>query len=482
VTAPRDSSAGPDERARRRRFGQYLGRYRLGTLLGAGGSSSVYLARLEGPHAFSRLVALKVIHEHLLLDREFVSMLLDEATLTARLSHPAIAHTYELGQTDGVPFIAMEYLSGQALSRLYGRAIEEGRPFSYQLVAWIGACAARALHHAHELRDMDGTPLGIVHRDVSPDNLFATRDGQIKVLDFGIATARRRRTSTNLGEIKGKFRYMAPEYTLGEGVDRRLDVFALGATLYELALGVPAFDGADGGAVAEQVLAGALKDPRELRPDFPDGLARCLKRAMAADAAARFQTAEAFALELEALGLARAPGGDPGTELGALVRELFAGELEREAASVVELAALPHASVGEIVTDTTQVVATRKTAVGSRGLVLAAVLVVAAIAVAILVPRPSREPPATDGRQGALPVPPPPPASPASQGFSANGGGLREPAAILPPSTVAASSAAKSTSASAPTAAPRLKRAPATAGRGGAGAAGNGLISDYPFP
>ena len=173
----------PSDWMRRRRLGQPLGRYVLGTLLGAGGAASVYMARLDGPHGFERVVAIKLVHEHLMADRDFIAMFLDEANLACRLQHPNIAHCYELCQDEQALYLAMEYLQGQPLSRLYQRAQEWRQPLQYALVAWIGARAADALNYAHELRDDAGKALGIVHRDVSPDNLFITYDGQVKLLD-----------------------------------------------------------------------------------------------------------------------------------------------------------------------------------------------------------------------------------------------------------------------------------------------------------
>ena len=320
--------------ARRRRLGQPLGRYVLGTLLGAGGAASVYMARLDGPQGFERVVAIKLVHEHLLNDRDFIAMFLDEANLACRLQHPNIVHCYELCQDEQHLYLAMEYLHGQPLSRVYQRALEWRQPLPYGLVAWIGARAADALGYAHELRDDAGKPFGIVHRDVSPDNLFITYDGQVKLLDFGIARAAGRRSQTNLGQLKGKFRYMAPEYAMGLEFDASLDIFALGATLYEAALGVPAFGG-DEQAALRKIVAGEIIDPHEIRPDFPVPLWKILQQSLAVAPEARPRPASQLARSLDAAaGLTQAQGR---ALLASAMRRLFPDELGAESSEIAEL-------------------------------------------------------------------------------------------------------------------------------------------------
>jgi serine/threonine protein kinase len=330
-----DEPAGlPSDWMRRRRLGQPLGRYVLGTRLGAGGAASVYMARLDGPHGFERVVAIKLVHEHLMTDRDFVAMFLDEANLACRLQHPNIAHCFELCQEEQSLYLAMEYLQGQPLSRLYQRAQEWRQPLAYSLVAWIGARAADALGYAHDLRDDAGNPLGIVHRDVSPDNLFITYDGQVKLLDFGIARAAGRRSQTNLGQLKGKFRYMAPEYAMGLEFDSSLDIFALGATLYEAALGIPAFGG-DEQVALRKIVAGELADPRQIRPDFPPTFWKVLQQALAPRPEARLRPAPQLARALDGVaGLTPAQGR---VLLSSAMRRLFPDEMGAESSEIAEL-------------------------------------------------------------------------------------------------------------------------------------------------
>jgi serine/threonine protein kinase len=336
VTGPEpDELAGPpSDWMRRRRLGQPLGRYVLGTLLGMGGAASVYMARLDGPRGFERVVAVKLVHEHLMADRDFVAMFFDEANLACRLQHPNIVHCYELCREDDSLYLAMEYLQGQPLSRVYQRAQDWRQPLPFSLVAWIGARAADALGYAHDLRDDSGNPLNIVHRDVSPDNLFITYDGQVKLLDFGIARAAGRRSQTNLGQLKGKFRYMAPEYAMGLEFDGSLDVFALGATLYEAALGIPAFDG-DQQVALRNIVEGKLTHPREIRPDFPTALWNVLQQALSPRPEARPQPAVQLARALDAAaGLTQAQGR---ALLSSAMRRLFPDEMGAESSDIAEL-------------------------------------------------------------------------------------------------------------------------------------------------
>jgi serine/threonine-protein kinase len=320
----------------------------------------VYLARLDGPHNFARPVALKVIHEHLLDEKEFVDMFLDEANLAVRLAHPNIVHVYDLGREGNVLFLAMEYLDGQPLSRVIARARQRNQRLPVDLVAWIGARCADGLHHAHELRGEDGELIGLVHRDVSPHNIFVTYDGQVKLIDFGIARAEGRLAQTALGQVKGKFAYMAPEQALHSTYDRRADLFSLGVTLYEAAVGARMFPDLDRVEALHKILLGDLPDPRERVADFPETLAAAIHRLLAAEPDERHQTAAQVAADLDEIaGLGSAPriavGGtalEPSAtaRLGALVTELF--EQER-AEGVRALSQLRSNQGGDAYTDQT---------------------------------------------------------------------------------------------------------------------------------
>lgn len=331
-------SSEPSLEWKRRRLGERLGRYVLGPALGAGGAACVYLARLDGPRGFERSLAIKLVHEHLLEDREFAAMFLEEARVSVLLSHPNIVHTYELGLERDVPFIVMEHLHGKPLSAVYQRAFERGEPLSYELIAWLGARAADALQYAHELKGDDGEPLHLVHRDISPDNLFVTYDGQIKIIDFGIARAEGRLFKTEFGQVKGKFRYMSPEYALGRSFDNTLDLFALGASLYEVALGTVAFQGNDELETVERLVLGERVAPTRIRPDFPAELAAILDRAMNPSRAVRYESGSQMSNELDAY--AKLTNNSAREQLRAAMERLFAEEMKRDAAAIAELKTL----------------------------------------------------------------------------------------------------------------------------------------------
>lgn len=303
-----------------------------------GGAAGVYLARLDGPRGFERVLALKVVHEHLLDDQDFIATFLDEANLAVRLAHPNIVHTYELGHQGGLLFMAMEYLPGKPLSRVYRRAFELGQPLPYDLIAWIFARAADALHYAHTLTDEHGKPLSVVHRDVSPDNLIVTYDGQPKLIDFGIARAEGRIGRTELGQVKGKFRYMSPEYALRQEFDHTLDLFALGATLYEVALGLAAFEGGDEVRTLERLISGDIVDPTLIRPDFPKELVAILRRAIDPEVTRRYTSGAHMAADLDAF--AGLDAREATARLSGILRELFREELLTEAGWITELRGL----------------------------------------------------------------------------------------------------------------------------------------------
>src|SRR5262245_27139162 len=192
--------------------GTKLGRYTLLVRLAAGGMAEIFLARLDGAAGFRKHLVLKLILPELAEDERFVRMFLEEARVASRISHPNVCPVYELGEADGRYFIAMEYLDGAPLSSLLNKAPR----LPVRLAATLLAQACEGLHHAHELRDLDGQPAGVIHRDVSPTNLFVTADGTLKVLDFGIAKARDATVQSSTGSLKGKHAYMAPEQVLGQ--------------------------------------------------------------------------------------------------------------------------------------------------------------------------------------------------------------------------------------------------------------------------
>ena len=214
---------------------QRLGKYRFIAEIGRGGMADVYLAVMEGPSGFSKLIAVKMLRQQFAEQLEGREMFLNEARLASRLDHPNVVSVLEVGEEDGNLFIAMEYLRGQPLSRLLARtrtAESELVPLTVQLR--ILAEALAGLQHAHDSKDFDGTALQLIHRDVTPHNIFVTYDGIVKVLDFGIAKAVSNSNETREGILKGKVAFMAPEQLMAESViDRRVDIYAVGCCLWE---------------------------------------------------------------------------------------------------------------------------------------------------------------------------------------------------------------------------------------------------------
>jgi eukaryotic-like serine/threonine-protein kinase len=343
---------GADQRFHAPLTGVRLGRYLLGDRLGAGGAASVYLAQLRGPHDFERLLAVKVVHEHLTESSDFVNMFLDEANLAVRLAHPCIVHSYELGRDGPYLFLAMEYLSGQPLSKLMGRAKSLGQRLDPRMVAWIGARSAEGLAYAHALTDEAGKRVSLVHRDVSPQNLFLTYDGHVKVIDFGIAHAEGRLTHTGLGRIKGKFSYMAPEQMLKQTVDHRADLFALGATLYEAAVGERPFQAEDEAEAIAMLLEETAPKPEERVPGFPERLSQILCRALEREPEDRYAGAAEMARDLDEYVRAT---GVPGVEaeLAQVMTSSFVTERDEQARAISKLRSLDAGTVREPIGSTT---------------------------------------------------------------------------------------------------------------------------------
>src|SRR5688572_20582118 len=211
-----------------------LGRYELLARLATGGMGEIFLARLEGAAGFEKLFVVKRILPNLADDARFRQMLIAEARLASKLSHANICQVYELGETDGQLYIVMEYLDGITLLPLLRKASKEQRELDFGFVAGVIQQTTDALHYAHELKERDGEAVGLVHRDVTPSNIFLTEAGVAKVLDFGIAKVKDASQNTQTGAVKGKYAYMSPEQLRGGGLDRRADVFALGVVSFEM--------------------------------------------------------------------------------------------------------------------------------------------------------------------------------------------------------------------------------------------------------
>ena len=258
-----------------------LGRYEICGKLAEGGMATVYLGRLRGAHGFARTVALKILKPECAHDANFVDMFIDEANLVAKLAHPNIVQIYELGNEDGQLFIAMEMLFGQSLADVWAECQSRQIRLRGDMVAWIGARVAEGLHHAHDLSDADGASQNVVHRDVNPANIFITYDGHVKLIDFGLVKARRKVSQTAIGVVKGKLAYLSPEQVAGRPVDRRSDVFSLGATLWELSTDQRLFKRDDDVETVNAVREALIPDATLAVADYPSLLWLVLRRALA---------------------------------------------------------------------------------------------------------------------------------------------------------------------------------------------------------
>ena len=291
-----------------------VGKYRLLRRIAAGGMAEVYLATDDG----KSLWAVKLILPHLADQPEFLGLFLDEARLASLINHPNVARVRDMGMENGRLFLAMEYARGQPLSSLLSELKAKKSALTPPQAAAILAQAAAGLNAAHDAKARDGQPADLVHRDVSPQNLLLTEDGVVKVVDFGIAKAKNKLVVTQVNTTRGKPWYMSPEQMRGEKLDRRADIFSLGAVLFELLLGTRLFDG-DVDQVMYKALNEPLPDILALKPDVPVELSEAIKRACARRPDDRYETAWEMEQELNAFVAAHGGAGD----LGALVRDNF---------------------------------------------------------------------------------------------------------------------------------------------------------------
>jgi serine/threonine-protein kinase len=275
------------------------GKYFLIKKLAEGGMAEIFLAKQLGVEGFEKNVVIKRMLPHLTQVSDFVSMFLDEARLAATLTHPNIVQISDLGLADGCYYICMEYLAGEDFATVLRTAKRRQEHAPLNIVLKVLLEAAIGLHFAHEAVDPKGNPIKLVHRDISPSNIFITYGGQVKVLDFGIAKAESRITSTGAGVVKGKYQYMSPEQARGDAIDRRADVFSLGVSLYEALTGVRPFARDTDLAVLKAVLGNEVKPIRSLRPDLPAEVEAVVLKAMAPEPDDRYATALALAQDIE---------------------------------------------------------------------------------------------------------------------------------------------------------------------------------------
>ena len=304
--------------------GTVTGKYETLRRLAVGGMGEVFLARERGHLGFSRLVVIKRLLPQLANDRDFVEMFVDEARIVGNLNHPNICQILELGDDQGVPFLALEYVRGESVSAIWDRAYAKRHDIPRAVTLRILADTARALHFAHEARDADGMPLNVIHRDISPHNVMVTFHGDVKLMDFGIARADNRMHRTDTGKIKGKISYMAPEQLRGEMLDRRADVFAVGVMLWELTLNRRLFGGGGEVETLTKAIACDVPSPRSIDPTYPAALEAIVMSALAADRTRR--TASAGELATALVDQVAAHGGAERADIATVMAELFPDE------------------------------------------------------------------------------------------------------------------------------------------------------------
>ncbi len=380
------------------RGGTSSDRYAIDRKIASGGMATVYLGRALGAHGFERRVAIKVCHPHLLEGEARVHALVDEARVTARIRHPNVVATLDVVPAAASLHLVMEYVEGVTLAEMLRDATASGERLPLPVVVRTMLDVLAGLHAAHETKDDDGRPLGVVHRDVSPQNVLVSVDGHAKIGDFGISKAEGRLAlSTETGEVKGKLGYVAPEAYRGEAVARQADLYATGVVLWECAAGERLFEGDSHASVMQRVLRGGVPPLGFLRDDVPLELDAVIARATATDPRARYASAEDFARALEALPVTPATT----RELGAAVRAVKA---RREATEG------PPRAIESVPPFAVETPAARAEAVAalppkrhSRAWIVLSSLAVAAVAIASAA-RPARVARAVSARP-ALPVP-----------------------------------------------------------------------------
>ena len=318
--------------------GHIVGSYTLLAKLATGGMAEIWLARQSGLRGFERIVVVKRIIESLSQDESFVEMFLDEARIIVQLTHPNIVQVFDLGEHAGAYYIAMEYLAGENLATVARAATKAGQQLSAETAVKLIVAALEGLDHAHTRTGVDGQPLNIVHRDISPQNIVLTWEGQVKLVDFGIARAANRATQTQGQQLKGKFAYMAPEQAEGHDLDGRADVFAMGIVLWELVTHKRLHTSDDSiqilkSLISEQPVPRALERSPKVDPELSDILDKALQK----NVEDRYPDAHAFKAALE--GWLRERGGGPSTgELSKMMHQLFATRI-KERKALIENAA-----------------------------------------------------------------------------------------------------------------------------------------------
>ncbi|QSQ15516.1 serine/threonine-protein kinase [Myxococcus landrumensis] len=324
--------------------GDKFGRYELVSWLGRGGMAETWRARWRGDAGVTKSVLIKRVLPEFDSDEALVSMFINEARISASLSHGNIAQVFDFGRVEGQYYLAMELVDGQPLHRVLKRAATTGLPrLPIPLATYIALEMCRGLHYAHTRLDDKGAPLSIVHRDISPDNVLISYEGQVKIVDFGIAKARMARNfKTEPGVVKGKYLFFSPEQARGHEVDARTDVWATGLVLYEMLCGQPPVTGSQA-SVMMRLANGEFPSPRKVRGELPVELDALVMRALSVDLNKRYESANAFADALAGFLYSFAPRFST-MNVAYLVRELFRADMVAEGREL----AVPQAFVDEL--------------------------------------------------------------------------------------------------------------------------------------
>ena len=305
-----------------------FGKYLLLDRINIGGMAEVWRGKTFGAGGFERLVAIKRILPNIAEDEEFISMFIDEAKITVQLNHANIAQIYELSHIASSYFIAMEYIPGKDMRAIFDRCRKKGEPAPIPLVCYVMGKSCEGLDYAHR-KQVNGSDMNIVHRDVSPQNVLISYEGEVKVIDFGIAKAAGKATKTQAGILKGKFGYMSPEQIRGLPLDRRSDVFALGVCLYEMLTGERLFVGDSDFSVLEKVRKVEVLPPSTYNRKIPDALEKIVMKALAKDVDDRYQYASEVADDLQRF-LITSDSIFSRKDLAQYMKSTFAEEVERE--------------------------------------------------------------------------------------------------------------------------------------------------------
>ena len=315
--------------------------------IAVGGMAEIYIARHQGMKGFSRNIVIKKIRSHLSKEKSFVTMFLNEAKLAAQINHSNIAQIYDLGRVGDSYFIAMEYVRGRDLRTVVAKAQSVGIPFPLEYTLLVACEVCEGLFYAHRKVDDQAKPLNIVHRDVTPENIMVSFDGEVKVLDFGIAKAENMATETKVGELKGKLGYMSPEQIMGKTVDQRSDLYSLGVVLYEVLTHHKLFSGKHDVDVMRNVVEGNIYPPSYFNKDIPQAVEEIIMRCLERNRVSRYQSAWEVQVDIRQF-LSQHEFDPSSIHLSNFMRQIFSDQIQEDDSIICQANAQPDEPEGEI--------------------------------------------------------------------------------------------------------------------------------------